>query len=131
MARILLVDDDPAALEALASALAVEFEVSTAPDGASAWNYLLQASVSLVISDLRMPQMSGGVLCEKIRDDVRLAALPVILMSGEYSPPAFVRYDCYLRKPVNTAHLIATINRLLSADSHRAPGTTQTRNRST
>ncbi|WP_269453910.1 response regulator [Paraburkholderia tropica] len=93
----------------------------------SAWSYLKQTDVDIVISDLRMPGMSGGVLCEKIRDDVTLASIPVILVSGEYSPPAFVRYDCYLRKPLNTEHLSAVARRLLVLDPHRATGAMQSR----
>jgi DNA-binding response OmpR family regulator len=127
MKRILLVDDDLATLEALAAALAKEFVVATASDGSSAWSYLKQTNVDIVISDLRMPGMSGGVLCEKIRDDVTLASIPVILASGEYSPPAFVRYDCYLRKPLNTEHLSAVARRLLVLDPHRATGAMQSR----
>ncbi|WP_321855010.1 response regulator [Paraburkholderia tropica] len=127
MKRILLVDDDLAALESLAAALSGEFLVATASDGGSAWRYLKHTDVDIVITDLRMPGMSGGVLCEKIRDDVTLASMPVILVSGEYSPPAFVRYDCYLRKPLNIGQLVAVLRRLLVPDPHRATGAMQSR----
>ena len=122
MTRILLVEDDPATLESLAVALSQEFDVTTAADGSAAWNYLMHTRIDIVIADLRMPGMSGGVLCEKIRDDITLASLPVILVSGEYSPPAFVRYDCYLRKPLNAGKLVAAIRRLILPDPHRATG---------
>ncbi|QGZ66120.1 response regulator [Paraburkholderia acidisoli] len=123
MTRILVVDDDSSTLAALASALAMWFEVVTASDGMAAWTLLHDTAVDGVIADLRMPGMSGGTLCEKIRDAPGLSALPVILVSGEYSPPAFVRYDRYFKKPVDVAQLAEAVQRLLHARPIRAMST--------
>ncbi|POR48811.1 response regulator receiver domain-containing protein [Paraburkholderia eburnea] len=122
MARVLVVDDDCELLGALTLALSDAFEVVAAEDGHAAWAVLNDGPVDAVITDLRMPGMSGGTLCEKIRDRAGIASLPVILVSGEYSPPAFVRYDCYLRKPLDMQQLVETTKRLLLADPFRAIG---------
>ncbi|NIE62774.1 response regulator [Burkholderia sp. Ax-1719] len=122
MTRVLVVDDDSALLGALTVALSEAFEVVAAADGHAAWAVLNDGPVDAVITDLRMPGMSGGTLCEKIRDRVSIASMPVILVSGEYSPPAFVRYDCYLRKPLDVQQLVETTKRLLLADPFRAIG---------
>lgn len=119
MTRILVVDDDATTLGALEAALAAWFEVVTASNGLDAWNLLHGTTVDGVIADLRMPGMSGGTLCEKIRDTPTLSALPVILVSGEYSPPAFVRYDCYFKKPVDVPQLVEAVQRLLHAKPFR------------
>lgn len=117
MALILLVDDDESTLEGWRAALSLTHEVVTACDGFEAWDKLLAQSVDAVVADLRMPRMSGGVLCERIREHPRLGVLPVLLVSGELSPPAFVRYDSYLRKPVDPRQLQETIERLLAQGS--------------
>jgi hypothetical protein len=43
-----------------------------------------------------------------------LADVAFILISGESSPPAFVSYDGFLRKPVDGSMLLATMRRLLA-----------------
>lgn len=117
MALILLVDDDESTLEGWRAALSLTHEVITACNGIDAWERLQTQTVDAVVADLRMPRMSGGVLCEKIREHARMGAMPVVLVSGELSPPAFVRYDSYLRKPLDPRQLQETIERLLSQGS--------------
>jgi two-component system, OmpR family, response regulator ChvI len=117
MASILLVDDDELALASWCAALSTNHQLVAVHDGLEAWERLQTVPIDAVIADLRMPRMSGGVLCEKIRENPRFAKLPVVLVSGELSPPAFVRYDSYLRKPVSIEQLRDTIERLLSRTS--------------
>ncbi|SEK13359.1 response regulator [Paraburkholderia diazotrophica] len=113
MERALLVDDEPSTLDAWANAfLQAGYEVLTAADGFEALELLHSSAVDYVIADLRMPRMSGGVLCERMRDDASIADAIFILVSGELTPPAFVRYDGYFRKPLDLAALFETMRRL-------------------
>ena len=66
--RVLIVDDDPIALEMLADVLADSgHEVFTAPNGREALDQLRRHGCSLVISDWEMPELDGLQLCRAIR----------------------------------------------------------------
>lgn len=123
MERALLVDDEPATLDAWTTAFQqAGYEILTAHDGVEAFDLLRTAKVDYVIADLRMPRMSGGVLCERMRDDATIADAIFILVSGELTPPAFVRYDGYFRKPLDMTALFETMQRLRSSSerAHRS-----------
>ncbi len=115
MATVLLVDDDPEALAAWeASCVADGFEVRTALDGKTALAMFIESPVDVVVADWRMPVMSGSELCHCLRTLPGLAEVAFILISAEPSPPAFVSYDGFLRKPVDGQILLATMRRLLA-----------------
>ncbi len=81
--RILVVDDDPIILKT--SGLMLEsrgYEVRTAKHGFEALAQLRRSLPDLIISDLRMPNMSGFELLSVIRR--RFPHIPVIAISGEY-----------------------------------------------
>ena len=71
MLRVLLVDDEPFIVQGLMVFVDWEQEgyeiVYTAADGAEALTYLKEHKVDLVISDIKMPVMSGLELLETIR----------------------------------------------------------------
>jgi len=58
------------------------FLVRTAIDGADAISQLKTESFDIVVSDVEMPRMDGFQLTAAIREDKRLAAIPVILVTG-------------------------------------------------
>lgn len=77
MARVLLVDDEPAVLDALRRQLRRSFEVFTAGGGAEALELMETTEpFAAVLSDMRMPAMDGATLLslvrEKCPDTVRL-----------------------------------------------------------
>jgi CheY-like chemotaxis protein len=74
----------------------------------------IESPVDIVVADWRMPVMSGSELCHRLRTLPGLADVAFILVSGEPSPPAFIRYDGFLRKPVDGQVLLATMRRLLA-----------------
>jgi CheY-like chemotaxis protein len=121
MTSVLLVDDDAEALAAWAANCAADgFEVRIASDGQSALAMFIESPVDVVVADWRMPVMSGSELCHRLRTLPGLADVVFILVSGEPSPPAFVSYDGFLRKPVDGQTLLATMRRLLADHvSHR------------
>ena len=115
--RLLIVDDEPAILEVTSAMLEREgYEVSTAEDGVEAMERLVDPLPNLVISDLRMPKMSGIELLALVRG--RFPQVPVIAMSGEFTehelPPGLLA-DAFLQKGAFTFHhLCAKITELLS-----------------
>lgn len=114
MASVLLVDDDAETLAAWeATCIAGGFDVKSASDGQTALAMFIESPVDIVVADWRMPVMSGSELCHRLRTLPGLADVTFVLISGEPSPPAFVSYDGFLRKPVNGEMLLATMRRLL------------------
>jgi|SRR5690348_13348821 len=82
--RILVVDDEPGVLQTSALVLKHRgFEVRTAKDGFEALVELRRSTPDMIISDLKMPHMSGFELLSVVRR--RFPHIPVIAISGEYS----------------------------------------------
>lgn len=86
---LLIVDDDEQILNVLARLLAEEgYQISTASDPLTALNLLSASRFDLLITDYRMPEMTG---LELIRDAKRLHPdLAAILISGFAVPDATV-----------------------------------------
>ena len=116
-ARILVVDDERVIREILAEFLALEgFSVHTVEDGEKALTELRLKPYDLLITDLKMPRLSGLQLLEKIEQE-RLGVLTV-LMTGfgtvETAIEAMKKgaYD-YLLKPFKVEEVIHVVERAL------------------
>ncbi len=81
--RVLFVDDEPAVRTTGGAVLeAAGYEVLTAADGMEGLHALDEALPDLIISDLRMPKMSGFEFLAVVRN--RFPQIPTIALSGEY-----------------------------------------------
>ncbi len=113
--KVLLIDDHPKLLRALARILSqAGYEVSTAADGLEALAQLKQVSFDAIVSDIMMPHMTGLELLRAVRElDLDV---PVILMTGSpgmESAAEAIEYGAfrYLCKPVETAALEQAVKR--------------------
>jgi CheY-like chemotaxis protein len=109
--RILLVDDEPIVTEGLCIVLeSVGFVCQTATNGIEALLHLSKAEAHIVVSDLRMPLMSGYELIPALRRCYPEIGIVVISAEcGEEGLPI----DAYLQKGKYTPEkLIATIRAL-------------------
>lgn len=80
--HILVVDDSHTVRETQRRSLVrAGYTVTTAHNGQEAWNLLRLNEYDLLISDVDMPQMNGIELVIKVRENPRLARLPVIILS--------------------------------------------------
>jgi len=80
--RILVVDDSFTVRELQRKLLDHHgYEVEVAVDGMDGWNALRNGNFDLIISDIDMPRMDGIELVGRIRQDARLKALPVMVLS--------------------------------------------------
>lgn len=112
--RILCVDDEPALLEGVTPHLRRRFDVSTATSGAAGLELVkTQGPFAVVMSDMRMPQMSGAVFLAAVR-----AAAPNtvrILLTGQSEIESAIaavnqgQIFRFLSKPCPPPDLIAAI----------------------
>jgi len=114
-ATILVVDDEPAMLQAVAQMLrAHEFHVLTAEDGLQALQVLAGQSPDLIITDIMMPRMNGYQLYERVSANPSWVWIPFLFLSGK-SDEADLRFgkelgvDDYLTKPVEPEDLLAAV----------------------
>jgi len=113
--RLLIVDDEPAARDLLQSSLFRQgFEVGVAKDGFAALAQMHGALPDLIVSDLKMPNMSGFEFLSIVRR--RFPQIPTIAVSGEFHSlvePLGVLADVFLAKPFRFEELLAKIADLL------------------
>jgi len=84
-ARVLVVDDDPFALELILEYMEGSgFDLRTACDGAEAWEILNAEAdqFDVVLLDRVMPRMGGMELLERIKDSESMASMPVIMQTS-------------------------------------------------
>ncbi len=80
--RILVVDDSITVRELERQLLEGRgYVVDTAVDGVDGWNAVRSVRYDLVVSDIDMPRMDGIQLVRHIKDDPRLQAIPVVVVS--------------------------------------------------
>ena len=80
-AKVLLVDDEPAVLKCLTSVLSrLGHQVTTAHSGEEALDHLEHRPYDLVVTDFRMPGISGADVVEAIRE--RQDDVAIILITG-------------------------------------------------
>jgi diguanylate cyclase (GGDEF)-like protein len=105
---VLVVDNDPVNVEFLASILDGEFELMSAATADEAMALLKATTPDAVLLDVRMPDPDGYRLCANIKQDHRLADIPVIFLTGVNDHEAEARglevgaVD-YITKPVSPA----------------------------
>jgi signal transduction histidine kinase/CheY-like chemotaxis protein len=114
-ARVLVVDDDPPVARSIARALR-RFGVEVAHSGAEALARLEAHRFELVVSDVRMPGMSGPELHRRAQSVRRLPFLFVTGGAGEADSRALEATGCeVLPKPLDPRLLVARVEALLDA----------------
>jgi two-component system response regulator MprA len=117
MARILIVDDEPAVREALNGSLTFEgYETAVASDGAEALERIEKDQPDLVVLDVLMPRMDGLTACRRLR--AQGCHVPVLMLTardmvGDRVTGLDAGADDYLVKPFELDELLARIRALL------------------
>lgn len=115
--KILIVDDNPNMSSLLSEMLEVfDYKSVLAADGAEALSKLEKNKFSMVITDMRMPNMSGLELLEKVKSDY--PDVKVVLISGYdngmlESQSKDLSADGFLGKPLMMSDIEKLLNRLL------------------
>src|SRR5260221_313071 len=82
MARVLVVDDQPANVRILAAALRGQCEVVSAGDGATALATAAADDVDLILLDVVLPDIDGFDVCRRLKADERTRRIPVIFVTS-------------------------------------------------
>jgi CheY-like chemotaxis protein len=106
-ARMLVVDDDPLALEMMTMVLeGMGHTVTTAEDGVAALDLLAREQFELALFDIDMPRMNGLELIATLKADMRFSNMPILVVSGRKDDEALNSAFgegavVFVRKPVN------------------------------
>lgn len=112
--RILVVDDNADMRKYLRRILQENWKVDTANDGMAALAKVRKSPPDLIIADLMMPGLDGLSLLGALRDDARLADIPVMVLSARANEDASIDAlsagaDDYLPKPFAARELLARV----------------------
>lgn len=115
--RILVVDDDHDIRQLCVELLADSgYEVEAAKDGAAGWDALQADRYDLVITDNKMPRMTGIEMIAKLRD--AKMKLPIIMATGFLPLHQFIRRpwlqpDVAMERPFTNDDLLEVVNKIL------------------
>lgn len=113
--HILVVDDDKAIIEIVQAYLEqAGFSVLTANDGTSAMHTLFSEKPDLLILDLMLPDRDGWDITRSIRNDKRLATIPIIMLTARVEDSDKIvglelGADDYVTKPFNPREIVARV----------------------
>lgn len=127
--RLLIVEDNVDMQQLLISLLSDNYDFVIANNGAEAWQLLSQKDesvkqISLIISDVMMPEMDGYTLLEKIKADDYWRHLPVIMLTARAAEEDKLRalrmgVDDYLAKPFSSDELFTRTENLIQRYEER------------
>ncbi|HRZ36124.1 MAG TPA: response regulator transcription factor [Candidatus Paceibacterota bacterium] len=118
-ARILVVDDEPDALELVEFNLRqAGHEVTGAEDGAEALEKARASMPDLIVLDVMLPEMSGIEVCKVLRRDPATAGIPIIMLTAKASEIDRVLglelgADDYVTKPFSPRELVLRVKNVL------------------
>jgi response regulator RpfG family c-di-GMP phosphodiesterase len=114
--RLLIVDDDTAFRALLRTTFElVDVEVDEAGTAEDALESVGRRPPDAIVLDIRLPGMSGGELCRRLKSDETTAGVAVVLLSGsvgDASDTEGLGADAFLRKPFSPLELLDVVERL-------------------
>lgn len=118
--KILLVDDSATALLMEKTMLGPTYDLLTAKDGAEALKVAVKERPDLILLDVVMPKMDGFEVCRVLRGIEATRTIPIIMVTtrgeGKNVEAGFASgASDYVTKPINSAELMAKIQRHLGA----------------
>jgi CheY-like chemotaxis protein len=123
--HILLVEDDPDIRRVTRATLqSAGYRVVEAENGLEGINRIREAVPDLVVLDVMMPEMNGAEFCRALVDDLKLPALPVLIVSSINEKSGLMRALAevnlqrreFLKKPTGPVELKFRIARMLGLE---------------
>ena len=115
---ILITEDDDEVRSFLEREFSLHFKIRTAANGKDALRVLEEEEISLVVSDVMMPEMNGFELCRTIKSQLPFSHIPVILLTALTDERQRIfgitgGADDYIQKPFHTDYVKIKIIHLL------------------
>lgn len=116
---VLIVEDEPELRDYLKSSLKEYFkQVYVEGDGVDAFNMAVQYQPDIVVSDVMMPRMDGFEFCRKLKGDLEISHIPIILLTARVDQDSAVQgykegADFYIPKPFDLEFLLTIARNLL------------------
>ncbi|MFQ6122671.1 MAG: response regulator transcription factor [Dehalococcoidales bacterium] len=123
MARILIVEDDPASSRLLNFRLkSLGHETIIAVDGGEALKTAMKEKPDLILLDIMMPIMNGFQVLHQLKAQEKTKDIPIIMLTSKVQEKDIVfglesGAADYVTKPFSFAELIARVNRTLASRS--------------
>ncbi|MBD8387820.1 two-component regulator propeller domain-containing protein [Dysgonomonas sp. BGC7] len=109
---VLIVEDSNDVMELLVDAFSDKYCVYTASNGKIGFETALEIQPDLIVSDVMMPEMSGKEMCYKIKNNIHVSHIPVLLLTAQTSTNQTIEgymygADDYVTKPFNIEVLLS------------------------
>ncbi len=117
--RILLIDDSPTFVDALAARMRLSgHDIIVASSGVAALDYLSVQAVDVIVLDLVMPELSGIDMCRRIKGTPALTDVPIVVISGREDGTSLMAgslagIDDYIRKSEGLQAILTRLDKLL------------------
>lgn len=117
---MLIVEDDQEMLDLVIDIFKTDYRIETANNGKEGLEKALKYIPDIIISDVIMPEMSGIELCQKLKRNITVSHIPIILLSANSEDEKRIEAteagtDDYITKPFNTRLLKAKVENLFQA----------------
>lgn len=121
--RVLVVDDDPAIVNIVVSALKTDFPKFIFASANNGHDAIYQTGVfkpDLITLDIKMPGIDGFEVCQYIKTSPRTSGIKILILTGHPENQSIARVlaccgaDDYLLKPFNVAELLEKVSVLLN-----------------
>lgn len=116
---LLLIEDDTELQTSLQHLLSCRYHTVVASNGQEGLEIATQINPDLIISDVMMPKMDGFELCKRIKENINISHIPIILLTAKIDGSDHLEglkcgADSYITKPFNYTLLEAQIETILS-----------------
>jgi two-component system, chemotaxis family, response regulator Rcp1 len=123
MIEILLVEDNPGDVQLTKEAFLegkIRNNMTVMRDGVEAFDYLKNPNVvrpDIILLDLNLPRMGGLEVLEKIKDDLELRVIPVVILTTSQDEADIAKSyrshaNCYIAKPVDFEKFMQVVRSL-------------------
>jgi len=116
--RVLIVEDEDEIRQYLRRELSVTYKIFECLNGKDALDFILKEKPNLVISDVMMPEMDGITLCKKLKSNININHIPIILLTAkatdeDKAESYEIGADAYVSKPFNISLLKKRVANLI------------------